>query len=81
MVAERKPTPSDRQGFDRRWYAGDLQRVYLPPSAPELPELALNDSGQLTPDDLFGGTNSVDDSVPDDSGTDDSVPEDSAVDN
>ncbi|MGI9646200.1 MAG: hypothetical protein ACR2O6_12920 [Ilumatobacteraceae bacterium] len=53
-------------------FVPDNTDVSLPPSAPELPTLAQSDSGQLTPDDLFGGT----DSVPADS-----VPEDTAVDN
>lgn len=32
MVMSRSPQLSDRQGFDRRWYARNLQRVYLPQS-------------------------------------------------
>jgi hypothetical protein len=30
--------------------------VGMPPWAPDLPDLAISDSGQLSPDDLFGGT-------------------------
>lgn len=30
--------------------------VGMPPWAPDLPDLAISDSGQLAPDDLFGGT-------------------------
>ncbi len=67
-------------------FVPDDTDVSLPPSAPDLPELALNDTTQVTPDDLFGGTDSVpadsstDDSVPADSSTDDSVPADSSTD-
>ncbi len=36
MVASREPTPSDRQGFNRRWFAPNLRRVYLPTTAAEV---------------------------------------------
>ena len=61
-------------------FVPDDTDVTLPPSAPNLPELALSDSAQLTPDDLFGGS-TVDDSVPADSVPADPVPEDSVADN
>ncbi|KZK85213.1 FAD binding domain protein [Pseudovibrio sp. Ad13] len=36
MVMSRLPVLSDRQGFDRRWYAPSLKRVYAPASAAEV---------------------------------------------
>lgn len=36
MVESRSPTPSDRQGFDRRWYAENLVTVYSPATAQEV---------------------------------------------
>lgn len=35
-VASRSPTPSDRQGFNRRWYAPDLRKIYAPTNAAEV---------------------------------------------
>ncbi len=36
MVMSRLPALSDRQGFDRRWYAPNLERVYAPANASEV---------------------------------------------
>ncbi|MDJ0628675.1 MAG: BBE domain-containing protein [Rhodobacter sp.] len=36
MVLSRSPALSDRQGFDRRWFAPDLDRVYLPTTGAEV---------------------------------------------
>lgn len=36
MADGRKAVPSDRQGFNRRWYAPNLEKVYTPTSAVEV---------------------------------------------
>ena len=36
MALRRNPLFSDRQGFNRRWYAPNVQYVYTPSTAPEL---------------------------------------------
>ncbi len=36
MATSREPTPSDRQGFARRWFAKNLQRVFTPTTAAEV---------------------------------------------
>lgn len=48
-VSQREPLPSDRQGFNRRWYADNLDQVYVPESTQDVVD-ALNDAILRFPD-------------------------------